>query len=54
MYGEKAVDFAWNAINGGNPFFLLPASDETLSHFSEHQKLLQAYEKLQKAKKAFY
>ncbi len=21
MYGEKAVDFAWNAINGGNPFF---------------------------------
>lgn len=54
MYGEKAVDFAWNAINGGNPFFLLPPSDETLSHFSEHQKLLQAYEKLQKAKKAFY
>src|SRR5699024_4315021 len=54
MYGEKAVDFAWNAINGGNPFFLLLPSDETLSHFNEHQKLLQAYEKLQKAKKAFY
>lgn len=54
MYGEKAVDFAWNAINGGNPFFLLPASDETLSNFNEHQKLLQAYEKLQKAKKVFY
>lgn len=50
MYGEKAVDFAWNAINGGNPFFLLPASDETLANFAEHQKLLQAYQKLQRAK----
>ncbi|OBX08838.1 ribosomal protein S12 methylthiotransferase accessory factor YcaO [Gallibacterium salpingitidis] len=50
MYGEKAVEFAWNAINGGNPFFLLPASDETLANFAEHQKLLQAYQKLQRAK----
>lgn len=50
MYGEKAVEFAWNAINGGNPFFLLPASDETLANFTEHQKLLQAYQKLQRAK----
>ncbi|MDA3978981.1 30S ribosomal protein S12 methylthiotransferase accessory factor YcaO [Gallibacterium sp. AGMB14963] len=50
MYGKKAVEFAWNSINGGNPFFLLPASDETLANFTEHQKLLQAYQKLQRAK----
>lgn len=50
MYGEKAVEFAWNAINGSNPFLLLPASDETLANFAEHQKLLQAYQKLQRAK----
>ncbi|OBX02788.1 ribosomal protein S12 methylthiotransferase accessory factor YcaO [Gallibacterium genomosp. 3] len=50
MYGKKAVEFAWNAINGGNPFFLLPASDKTLANFAEHQKLLQAYQKLQRAK----
>ena len=51
MYGKDAVAFAWSAIQGGNPFYNLPASDETLANFSEHQKLLAAYEKLQKAKR---
>ena len=50
MYGKDAVAFAWSAIQGGNPFYNLPASDETLANFSEHQKLLAAYAKLQKAK----
>ena len=51
MYGKDAVAFAWSAIQGGNPFYNLPASDETLTNFSEHQKLLAAYAKLQKAKR---
>ena len=51
MYGKEAVAFAWGAIQGGNPFYNLPASDETLANFSEHQKLLAAYAKLQKAKR---
>ena len=51
MYGKDAVSFAWSAIQGGNPFYNLPASDETLANFSEHQKLLAAYAKLQKAKR---
>jgi len=51
MYGKEAVAFAWSAIQGGNPFYNLPASDETLANFSEHQKLLAAYAKLQKAKR---
>ena len=51
MYGKDAVAFAWGAIQGGNPFHNLPASDETLANFSEHQKLLAAYAKLQKAKR---
>ena len=50
MYGKDAVAFAWAAIQGGNPFYNLPASDETLANFDEHQKLLAAYAKLQKAK----
>ena len=51
MYGKDAVAFAWSAIQGGNPFYNLPASDETLANFDEHQKLLAAYAKLQKAKR---
>ena len=51
MYGKDAVAFAWSAIQGGNPFYNLPASDENLANFSEHQKLLAAYAKLQKAKR---
>ncbi|STO54193.1 Uncharacterised protein [Canicola haemoglobinophilus] len=51
MYGQSAVDFAWNAIQGGNPFYDLLADDENLTQFSAHQKLLAAYEKLQKAKR---
>ena len=35
----------------GNPFYNLPASDETLENFKEHQALLGAYAKLQKAKR---
>ena len=53
MYGKEAVDAAWAAVaENGNPFYNLPASDETLANFKEHQALLAAYEKLQKAKRA--
>lgn len=52
MYGKDAVKQAWAAVSeGGNPFYNLPASDEYLENFKEHQALLGAYEKLQKAKR---
>lgn len=52
MYGKDAVKQAWAAVSeGGNPFYNLPASDENLKNFKEHQSLLGAYGKLQKAKK---
>lgn len=51
MYGQRAVEIAWQAVQGGNPFYDLLADDEHLQQFQAHQKLLQAYEKLQKAKR---
>ena len=52
MYGKEAVQQAWAAVaEKGNPFYNLPASDETLENFKEHQALLGAYAKLQKAKR---
>ncbi len=51
MYGKNTVDFAWNAVQGGNPFYDLLADDEQLTNFTAHQKLLAAYAKLQKAKR---
>ena len=53
MYGKDAVKQAWEAVSeGGNPLYNLPASDENLENFKEHQALLGAYGKLQKAKRA--
>ncbi|MEE3609284.1 30S ribosomal protein S12 methylthiotransferase accessory factor YcaO [Avibacterium paragallinarum] len=54
MYGKSAVEFAWNAIQGGNPFYDLLADDEHLQQFHAHQKLLNAYHKLQKAKTDYW
>lgn len=52
MYGKDVVKQAWAAVSeGGNPFYNLPASDENLENFKEHQALLKAYGKLQKAKR---
>lgn len=50
MYGIDAVDLAWSAIQGGNPFYGLQAADESLQSLAAHQKLLDAYQKVQKAK----
>ncbi|PJG86450.1 30S ribosomal protein S12 methylthiotransferase accessory factor YcaO [Conservatibacter flavescens] len=51
MYGHDTVEFAWRAVQGGNPFYDLLADDEHLHKFTAHQKLLAAYAKLQKAKR---
>ncbi len=50
MYGKEAVDFAWSAVQGGNPFHGLSGSDESLENMQAHQKLLAAYRKLQQVK----
>ncbi|MDH3001402.1 ribosomal protein S12 methylthiotransferase accessory factor YcaO [Chelonobacter oris] len=54
LYGESAVNACWSTVNGGNPFHDLLAGDESLQHFTAHQKLLSAYDKLQQAKVRFY
>ncbi|OOF68269.1 30S ribosomal protein S12 methylthiotransferase accessory factor YcaO [Rodentibacter caecimuris] len=51
MYGKESVKSAWAIVaDKANPFYQLPPSDEKLANFLEHQNLLAAYEKLQKAK----
>ncbi len=50
MYGKTAVDFAWSAVQGCNPFHGLTGADESLVTMPAHQKLLAAYHKLQKVK----
>ena len=46
---KKPFQQAWAAVaEKGNPFYNLPASDETAKPFKEHQALLGAYAKLQK------
>ncbi len=55
MYGIDAVKQAWAVVSeGGNAFYNLPASDENLENFNEHQALLVAYWKLQKAKEEIW
>lgn len=54
MYGQATVEQCWGAINGQSPFMGLNPGDESMQPFVAHQKLIQAYEKLQRAKRAFY
>ena len=53
MFGEETVRQAWGHIEGSERFLGLQAADSTLQTFKNHQKLLQAYAKLQKAKDIF-
>lgn len=50
MYGNQTALFAWNAIKGQNPFYNWEASDEHLVNLKAHQKLIEAYQKVQTAK----
>ncbi|MEX0445989.1 30S ribosomal protein S12 methylthiotransferase accessory factor YcaO [Xenorhabdus sp. SGI246] len=54
MYGQKAVDAASSAIDGKNCFYGLWSVDAELKALPAHQALLNAYEKLQKAKRDFW
>ena len=54
MYGAEAVEAASAALSGEAPFYGLQAVDSDLQAFPAHQSLLQAYEKLQRAKAAFW
>ncbi|MBC8945251.1 MULTISPECIES: 30S ribosomal protein S12 methylthiotransferase accessory factor YcaO [Xenorhabdus] len=54
MYGQKAVDAASSAIDGKNCFYGLWSVDSELKALPAHQALLNAYEKLQKAKRDFW
>lgn len=54
MYGAEAVEAASAAIAGEAPFYGLQAADGSLTAFPAHQALLCAYEKLQRAKLAFW
>ena len=54
MYGAEAVESASAALSGEAPFYGLQAVDADLKAFPAHQALLAAYEKLQRAKAAFW
>ncbi|WP_340622072.1 30S ribosomal protein S12 methylthiotransferase accessory factor YcaO [Xenorhabdus siamensis] len=54
MYGQKAVEAASSAIDGKNCFYGLWSIDSELKALPAHQALLNAYEKLQKAKRDFW
>jgi len=54
MYGADAVEAASAALSGEEPFYGLHAVDNDLKAFPAHQSLLNAYEKLQKAKAAYW
>lgn len=51
MYGEQAVSEALSHLNGEKHFAGLNSSSLELENFPLHQKLLSAYEKLQRAKR---
>ncbi|MBE8598249.1 30S ribosomal protein S12 methylthiotransferase accessory factor YcaO [Xenorhabdus sp. BG5] len=54
MYGQDTVDAASAAIAGENGFYGLWPIDSELKALPAHQALLNAYEKLQKAKREFW
>ncbi|MEW3090834.1 YcaO-like family protein [Escherichia coli] len=54
MYGADAVEAASAAMSGEAAFYGLQPVDSDLHAFAAHQSLLKAYEKLQRAKAAFW
>ncbi len=54
MYGQDTVDAASSALTGQNCFHGLWSVDSELKALPAHQALLNAYEKLQKAKRTFW
>lgn len=55
MYGSDTVKTVWDIIQGdGNPFYDILADNTELKLFKAHQKLLNAYEKLQSAKAKYF
>ena len=54
MYGAETVEAASAALSGEEAFYGLQAVDSDLKAFPAHQALLAAYEKLQRAKVAFW
>ena len=54
MFGAQTVEAASAALSGEEAFYGLQAVDSDLKAFPAHQALLAAYEKLQRAKVAFW
>ncbi|HKM97304.1 MAG TPA: 30S ribosomal protein S12 methylthiotransferase accessory factor YcaO [Buttiauxella sp.] len=54
MFGAETVEAASAALSGEEAFYGLQAVDSDLKAFPAHQALLAAYEKLQRAKVAFW
>ncbi|OAN18646.1 ribosomal protein S12 methylthiotransferase accessory factor YcaO [Photobacterium jeanii] len=50
MFGQETVAAAWGSIEGTVRFYGLNAGDLTMEQFPAHQKLLNSYHKLQRAK----
>ena len=54
MYGVKCVENSIDIINAKEVFFDIHSPGLSLEGFSTHQSLLEAYEKVHKAKQEFY
>ncbi|MBR7320583.1 30S ribosomal protein S12 methylthiotransferase accessory protein YcaO, partial [Klebsiella pneumoniae] len=54
MYGADAVEAASAALSGEAPFYGLQAVESDLQAFPAHKSMLKAYEKLPRAKAAFW
>jgi ribosomal protein S12 methylthiotransferase accessory factor len=54
MFGKDIMEQALGTIDGSVRFFGLTESDLNLKNLDKHQKLIESYNKLQKAKRKFH
>jgi ribosomal protein S12 methylthiotransferase accessory factor len=54
MYGEELLETGVKTISGEIKFYGLEPTDTNFKNLDKHQRLIESYEKLQKAKKAFH
>lgn len=54
MYGEKLMDVVTKTASGEIRFYGLPQTDMKLTGIDKHQKFIESYQKLQKAKAKYF
>jgi ribosomal protein S12 methylthiotransferase accessory factor len=54
MYGQKVMDAVVGSVSGEVKFYNIPATSTKLEGIDKHQKFLESYQKLQKAKRTYF